>query len=78
MRLRTDLRHRRSAAGSPESAKMDREEYLTFRQMTECIEYQEQTLRNMMSGGLFRRGIRDYKRRRPCAVRLVASGAVAS
>jgi hypothetical protein len=40
------------------------EEYLTVRQLAERIKYREQTLRNMMSAGVFKRGIHYFKRRR--------------
>jgi hypothetical protein len=40
-----------------------REEYLTVRQAAERIKYREQTVRNMMSAGVFRRGLHYYKRR---------------
>jgi hypothetical protein len=40
-----------------------REEYLTVRQTAERIKYREQTVRNMMSAGVFRRGLHYYKRR---------------
>ena len=39
------------------------EEYLTVRQAAERIKYREQTVRNMMSAGVFRRGLHYYKRR---------------
>ena len=39
------------------------EEYLTVRQAAERIKYCEQTLRNMMSTGVFKRGLHYYKRR---------------
>jgi len=39
------------------------EEYLTVRQAAERIKYREQTVRNMMSAGVFRRGCHYYKRR---------------
>jgi hypothetical protein len=40
------------------------EEYVTVRQVAERIKYREQTLRNMMSAGVFKRGIHYFKRRR--------------
>ncbi len=40
------------------------EEYLTVRQVAERIKYREQTLRNMMSVGVFKRGVHYFKRRR--------------
>lgn len=40
------------------------EEYLTVRQVAERIKYREQTLRNMMSAGVFKRGVHYFKRRR--------------
>jgi hypothetical protein len=40
------------------------EEYLTVRQVAERIKYREQTLRNMMSARVFKRGIHYFKRRR--------------
>jgi hypothetical protein len=40
------------------------EEYLTVRQVAERIKYREQTIRNMMSAGVFSRGIHYFKRRR--------------
>jgi hypothetical protein len=46
-----------------EDIKADHEEYLTVRQAAERIKYRERTLRNMMSGGVFRRGVHYYKRR---------------
>ena len=46
-----------------EDSKADHEEYLTVRQAAERIKYREQTLRNMMSAGVFRRGVHYYKRR---------------
>jgi hypothetical protein len=39
------------------------EEYLTVRQAAERIQYREQTVRNMMSTGIFKRGLHYYKRR---------------
>lgn len=39
------------------------EEYLTVRQAAERIKYREQTVRNMMSAGVFRRGLHYHKRR---------------
>ena len=39
------------------------EEYLTVRQLAGRIKYGEQTLRNMMTAGVFRRGVHYYKRR---------------
>jgi hypothetical protein len=39
------------------------EEYLTVRQAAERIQYREQTIRNMMSTGVFKRGLHYYKRR---------------
>src|SRR5262245_46489614 len=46
-----------------EDIKADHEEYLTVRQAAARIKYREQTLRNMMSAGVFRRGVHYYKRR---------------
>ena len=46
-----------------EDIKADHEEYLTVSQAAERIKYREQTLRNMMSAGVFRRGVHYYKRR---------------
>jgi helix-turn-helix protein len=40
------------------------EEYLTVRQAAERIKYREQTIRNMMSTGVFKRGLHYLKRRR--------------
>jgi len=40
------------------------EEYLTVRQVAERIKYREQTLRNLMSAGVFKRGVHYFKRRR--------------
>ena len=47
----------------PGDVKTDHEEYLTVKQVADRIKYQEQTLRNMMSAGVFRRGVHYYKRR---------------
>jgi hypothetical protein len=46
-----------------EDISANHEEYLTVRQAAERMKYREQTLRNMMSGGVFRRGVHYYKRR---------------
>jgi hypothetical protein len=40
------------------------EEYVTVKQLAERIKYREQTIRNMMSAGVFKRGIHYFKRRR--------------
>jgi hypothetical protein len=50
-----------SASGSNAG---EHEEYLTVRQVAERIKYREQTLRNMMSAGVFKRGVHYFKRRR--------------
>jgi len=39
------------------------EEYLTVRQAAERIKYREQTIRNLISTGVFTRGLHYYKRR---------------
>ena len=47
----------------PHYSETAHEEYLTVRQAAERIKYREQTVRNMMSAGVFRRGLHYYKRR---------------
>lgn len=47
----------------PLHTETEHEEYLTVRQAAERIKYREQTFRNMMSVGVFRRGLHYYKRR---------------
>jgi hypothetical protein len=39
------------------------EEYLTVKQAAQRIHYREQTIRNMMCAGVFKRGLHYYKRR---------------
>ncbi|HUA36534.1 MAG TPA: hypothetical protein VMA09_23210 [Candidatus Binataceae bacterium] len=49
--------------GEGAASEQPHEEYLTVRQAAARIKYCEQTLRNMMSTGVFKRGLHYYKRR---------------
>ena len=48
--------------GEGTASEQPHDEYLTVRQAAERIKYCEQTLRNMMSTGVFKRGLHYYKR----------------
>ena len=57
-----DSDHGRSPGTSPPHEHPP-EEYLTVRQVAARIKYCEQTVRNMMTAGVFSRGVHYYKRR---------------
>jgi len=52
-----------AGGGSSPAHEPQPEEYLTVRQIAGRIKYGEQTVRNMMTAGVFRRGVHYYKRR---------------
>jgi hypothetical protein len=52
-----------SSPGISPAREYPAEEYLTVRQIAARIKYGEQTVRNMMTAGVFRRGFHYYKRR---------------